>query len=115
MARTKLVEVTILDAPGAGGCSCGSSPAFGKPEYTQMLQSMCQDLRAALEKAFPGQTTVTYHTLPDHPEERNTPAGQILVNRTYPPPLVVIDGEPRFAGSIQTAKIVEVVGAKLGT
>jgi hypothetical protein len=29
--------------------------------------------------------------------------------------LVVIDGEPRFAGSIPTAKIVEAVGAKLGT
>ena len=80
-----------------------------------MIQSMCQDSRDAREKTFPEQTTVRYHTLPVHPEERAAPAGQILVNRTYPPPVEVIDGEPRFAGSIQTAKIVEAAGAKFGT
>ena len=64
---------------------------------------------------FPGRTSVEYRNLVEHPEERDTPAGQMLVNRTFPPPLVVIDGEARFAGSIQVAKIVEAVGARLGS
>lgn len=114
MARTNAVEVKILDAPGSGGCSCGG-PAAGGPEYTLMLQNMCKELRDTLEEKYPGRTTVVYRTLAEHPEEQSTPAGQILVNRTYPPPLVIIDGEPRFAGSIQIGKIVEVVGPLLGS
>lgn len=114
MAKTHTVKVVILDGPGSGGCGCGG-PAAGTPEYTLMIQSRGKELRDALEKNFPGRTTIEYRNIVDHPEERNTPAGQILVNRTYPPPLVVIDGEPRFAGSIQVAKVVEAVGTLLGT
>ena len=33
--------------------------------------------------------------------------------RNIPPPLVVIDGEPKFAGSIQVKKIVKEVGTVL--
>ena len=115
MAKADVIEVKILDAPGTtGGCSCGS-PATGGPGYGLMIQNKCRELREALEKTFPGRTSVEYQDLVEHPEERDTAAGQILVNRTFPPPLVVIGGEARFAGSIQVAKIVEAVGALLGS
>jgi hypothetical protein len=35
------------------------------------------------------------------------------VNQVYPGPLVVINGEPKFAGSIVVKKIVKEVGAVL--
>jgi hypothetical protein len=115
LAQTQAVDVKILDAAGpTGGCSCGSATAGGTG-YTQMVQNKCRELREALEGKFPGRTSVEYRNLVEHPEERDTPAGQLLVKRTFPPPLVVIDGEARFAGSIQVAKIVEAVGARLGS
>ncbi|MCK7494240.1 MAG: hypothetical protein MZW92_25770 [Comamonadaceae bacterium] len=44
------------------------------------------------------------------PEEKETEAGRLLVGKKFPPPLVVIDGEPRHAGSIQVNKILKEVG-----
>jgi hypothetical protein len=44
------------------------------------------------------------------PAEKSSEAGRLLVAGQYPSPLVVIDGEPRFAGSIQINRIVKEVG-----
>ncbi len=106
------VEVKVLDLPGVGGgCAC-SNPSL-TPEYAAMLQQKVAELRAALEEAFPGKTGVNYMDLREHPAEKEGELGQLLTTKKYPPPLVVIDGEPKFAGSIQVKKIVKEVGTVL--
>ena len=102
------VAVKILDLPGSGGgCSCSSTPRG--PEYTQALIQKCNELKEALEASYPGKTSMQLIDLTEAPEEKASEAGQLLVKKTYPAPLVVIDGEPRFAGSIQVNRIVKEV------
>ncbi len=104
-----LVAVKILDLPETGGgCSCGST--LRGPEYMAMLAQKCDELREALESNFPGKTSTALIDLTISSEEKETEPGQLLVNGKYPPPLVVIDSEPRFAGSIQVNRIVKEVG-----
>lgn len=103
------VAVKILDLPGTGGgCSCGST--LRGPEYIAMLAQKCEELKKALESSFPGKTSTHLIDLAISSEEKETEPGQLLVNGKYPPPLVVIDREPRFAGSIQVNRIVKEVG-----
>jgi disulfide oxidoreductase YuzD len=102
------VEVKVLDLPGVGGgCAC-SNPSLS-PEYTAMLQQKVAELKAVLEENYPGKTGVEYVDLREHPAEKESELGQLLATKKYPPPLVVIDGEPKFAGSIQVKKIVKEV------
>lgn len=104
-----LVAVKILDLPGAGGtCACSSTPRG--PEYTAALMQKCAELKDALEAEFPGKTSTEFIDLTQSEEEKQTEQGQLLVNKKYPAPLVVIDGEARFAGSIQVGRIVKEVG-----
>ncbi len=112
-SKNGIVEVKILDAPGLkGGCGCGdaSSSRDGK---TATIQEKCDDLRAALEDRFPGRTRVEYRNLFEHPEEKETQAGQVLLNRMFPPPIIVIAGQPKFAGSIQVNRIIGAVESQL--
>ena len=100
MAPKDFVAVRILDLPGVGGgCAC-SNPTLS-PEYAAMLQQKVVELKAALEESYPGQTGVEYVNLKENQAERESEIGQLLATRKYPGPLVVIDGEPKFAGSIQ--------------
>ena len=113
MANKDFVKVKVLDLPGiSGGCAC-SNPTL-TPEYAAMLQQKVAELRTALEESYPGRTRVEYVNLKENQAERESEIGQLLVTKKYPPPLVVIDGEPKFAGSIQVKKIVKEVGAILG-
>ncbi len=113
MAHNGLVKIKILDLPGvSGGCAC-SNPSL-TPEYAAMLQQKIVELKAALEESFPGQTGLEYVDLREHPEEKDSEVGQLLATKKYPSPLVVIDGEPKYAGSIQVKKIVKDVGNILG-
>jgi disulfide oxidoreductase YuzD len=107
------VTVRILELPGiSGGCACGSMPCT--PEAAAMFQQKIAELRAALEEAYPGRTRVEHVNLKENQQERESEIGQLLVTKKYPGPLVVIDGEPKFAGSIQVKKIVKDVGTILG-
>lgn len=113
MAAKDFVAVRILDLPGVGsGCAC-SNPTM-TPEYAAMLQEKVAELRGALEESYPGQTAVEYVDLRQNPAEEESEIGQLLVTKKYPPPLVVIDAVPKFAGSIQVKKIVKEVGSILG-
>lgn len=104
-----LVAVKILDLPGTGGtCACSSTPRG--PEYAAALLQKCSELKDALEAQFPGKTSTQFIDLTKSEEEKQTEPGQLLVNRKYPAPLVVIDGEARFAGSIQVERILKEVG-----
>jgi len=113
MTENNVVLVRILELPGvSGGCSCGSMPCT--PEVAAMFQQKVDELRAALEEAYPGRTGVVHVNLKENQAEREGEIGQLLVTKKYPGPLVVINGEPKFAGSIQVKKIVKEVGAILG-
>ena len=108
-----LVAVKILDLPGGGGgCSCGgacgSTP--GGPVFIATVMQKCTELKKALEANFPGQTRTEYVDISQSPEEKETEAGKLLVSKQYPSPLVVINGEARFAGSIQVNRVVKEVG-----
>jgi disulfide oxidoreductase YuzD len=112
MSNNKVVVVKVLRLPGAStGCSCGT--VANPQEMAAMFQQKITELRAALEEAYPGRTRVEPVNLEENQEERETEIGQLLVTKKYPPPLVVIDGEPKFAGSIQVKKIVKEVGTIL--
>lgn len=105
----EFVTVKVLDLPGAGGgCACSSTPRG--PEYVQALMQKCSELKDALEAGYPGKTSVQFIDLTQSREEKETEPGQLLVSRKYPAPLIVIDGEARFAGSIQVNRIVKEVG-----
>ncbi len=113
MASKDGVTVRILELPGvSGGCACGSMPCT--PEAAAMFQQKIAELLAALEEAYPGRTKVEHVNLKENQAERESAIGQLLVTKKYPGPLVVIDGEPKFAGSIQVKKIVKEVGTILG-
>ncbi len=112
MSGNDVVTVKILELPGvSGGCSCGTVAC--SPEMAALFQQKVAELRAALEEAYPGRTRVEYINLKENEAARESEAGQLLVTRRYPGPLVVINEEPRFAGSILIAKIVKEVGKAL--
>jgi hypothetical protein len=75
-----------------------------------IFQQKVSELRTALEEAYPGRTRVEYVNLKENLAEQESENGRLLVTRQYPGPLVVIDGEPRFAGGILITKIVKEVG-----
>ena len=108
-----IVTVKVLDLPGSGGgCGgCGSTP-HGQESIARLIRQ-CDELKAALEAGFPGQTSTAYVDISQSPEEKETEAGKLLVSGQYPSPLVVINDEARFAGSIQINQIVKEVGKLL--
>jgi hypothetical protein len=107
------VTVKIYELPGVvGGCSCGSMGC--SPEMAAILQQKIAELRSTLEEAYPGRIKVEYVNLKENPAERESEIGQLLVTGKYPGPLVVINGEPKFAGSILGEKIRKEVEVILG-
>jgi disulfide oxidoreductase YuzD len=108
MSQKDFVAVKVLDLPGSGSaCACGAST--GGPVYAAAIHQKLAELKAALEESYPGKTKVDYIDLRENQAEKESEIGQLLVTRKYPPPLVVIAGEPKFAGSIQVKKIVKEV------
>jgi disulfide oxidoreductase YuzD len=107
-----LVAVKILDLSGGGGsCSCGGTSAStsSRPVFIATVMQKCTELIKALEENFPGQTRTEYVDISQSPEEKETEAGKLLVSKKYPSPLVLINDEPRFAGSIQVNRVIEEV------
>ncbi len=103
MARD-FVVVKIIDFQRCGGgCACISTPRG--PGYIEALEQKCGEVRVALEADFPGKTSVQFIDLTETPEEKKTEAGKLLVDGKFPAPLVVMDGQARFAGSIQVNRI----------
>ena len=110
MAEKDHVAVRVLYFPGkTGGCACMSTE-LSNPEAIEALLQKCNELKEAMEAANPGKTSLEVVDLNLTPEEKATEAGLLLVKGQYPSPLVVIDGEARFAGSIQIKRIVTEVG-----
>jgi disulfide oxidoreductase YuzD len=112
MNQNEIITVKILDLPGAGG-GCACSDLSRTPEYAAAVQQKVAELKTALESSYPGRAAVEYVDLRDHPAEKAGEHGQLLATRKYPTPLVVIGGQPKFAGSILVPKIVKEVGQAL--
>lgn len=110
MSKKEHVIVKVLYYPERfAGCCCMGT-RMSSPEEIDGLWQKCHELQDALEAANPGQTSVELVDLLLTPEEKATEAGLLLVSGRYPAPLVVIDGEPRFAGNIEINRIVAEVG-----
>jgi hypothetical protein len=112
MNQNEIITVKIVDLPGAGG-GCACSDLTRTPEYAAALQQKITELRTALASAYQGRAAVKYVDLRNHPDEMAGEHGQLLATRKYPPPLVVVGGEAKFAGSILVPKIVKAVGEAL--
>lgn len=98
------VSIKILDLPVGG---------HGAQARAARIERRTQELVAALEESFPGQTTVEYFNLREHPGERGCLAGQLLLAGRFPAPVVVVDGEVRIAGNVHVRLIVKAVGRVL--
>jgi hypothetical protein len=97
------VAVKILDLP----------PAPAPDEASKTFERTAAEVREALERAHPGRTSVEYINLHLDPAEKESSAGQLLVTGRFPRPVVVIDGQARFAGHLQAATVVKAVGRLL--
>jgi len=109
MNTQEVIAIRILDLPGASG-ACACSDISLTPEYAAMLQQKVAELRAALAESFPGKASLEYTDLRQDAAAKNGELGQLLVTKQYPTPLVVIAGQPKFAGSILIQRILREVG-----
>lgn len=114
MKQNEIITVKILDLPGAGG-GCACSDLTRTPEYAAAVQQKIAELKTALASAYPGRASVEYLDLRNNQTELVGEHGQLLATRKYPPPLVVVGGEAKFAGSILVPKIVKAVGEALNS
>jgi hypothetical protein len=72
-----------------------------------------QALSMTLDKAFPGRVTVEYINVLKDPRGPRLPQTALLCSLTYPPPLVYINGQGRFAGNLPVERIRDEVSKHL--
>jgi hypothetical protein len=125
MSPIPKIEVIVYDAPtlattsGTGcGCGCGGHDQEHGHEHDNPLQRISielqtQALALTLEKAFPGRVTVDYINVLKDPRGPKLPQTALLCSLTYPPPLVYINGQGRFAGSLPVERIRDEVSKHL--
>ncbi len=132
MASTEKVEVIVYDAPtlataGGSGCGCGcgghshghepghghGSQELGDPLERISLELQTRALALTLEKAFPGRVVVEYINVLRDPRGPKLPQTKLLCSLTYPPPLVYINGQGKFAGALPVERIREEVARQL--
>lgn len=106
------VTVVIYDAPAskAGSCACGCGGhhqhgAEDDPLAGVSLEMQAKALAMTLDTAFPGQVQVEYINVLADPRGPSLPQTALLCSLAYPPPLVYINGEGRFAGALIPERI----------
>jgi hypothetical protein len=111
------VQVVIYDAPGAhaSSCACGCGGHHGHgasddPLAGVSLEMQAKALALTLEAAFPGQVQVSYVNVLTDPRGPSLPQTALLNSKSYPAPLVYINGQGRFAGALIPERIREEVG-----
>jgi hypothetical protein len=115
------VQVVIYDAPAApaSSCACGCGGHHdhgdpGDPLAGVNLEMQAKALAMTLDAAFPGQVQVSYINVLTDPRGPSLPQTALLNSRSYPAPLVYINGQGRFAGALIPERIREEVGKILG-
>ena len=106
MGKRDFVKIRILDLPNIG---CGCTPANCDPNFISVA-TRADELKAALEEIYPGRTATEYVNLLWTPQEQESEFGQLLVTKRQPSPLIIIEGEVKYAGSIQVPIIVREIG-----
>jgi len=116
------VQVVIYDAPAAksSSCACGCGGHHdhneeGDPLAGVSLEMQAKALALTLDAAFPGRVRVEYINVLTDPRGPSLPQTALLNSRSYPAPLVYINGQGRFAGALmperirdEVAKILEI-------
>jgi len=131
MTQNPKVEVVVYDAPTlatSSGCGCGCgghghshdhghghdhTHAEVDPLERISMAMQTQALALTLEKAFPGRVSVEYINVLQDPRGPKLPQTALLCSLTYPPPLVYINGQGRFAGSLPVERIREEIARHL--
>ncbi len=122
MTDSALVQVVIYDAPTAGksgsscGCGCDHHNHHGHdqaqdedPLAKVSLEFQVRALALTLEREFPGRVQVEYLNVLKDPRGPGLPQTALLCSLTYPTPLVYINGQGRFAGTLPVERIREEV------
>lgn len=110
------IEIVIYDAPAAqaGDCGCGCGGHQHNPEADPLagapMELQSRALAMTLEADFPGRTQVEYINVHEDPRGPGLPQTQLLNSQAYPSPLVYLNGQGRFAGSLPVERIREEVG-----
>jgi len=78
------------------------------------MELQIRALALTLEAAFPGRVKVEYINVLTDPRGPSLPQTALLCSLAYPPPLIYIDGQGRFAGALPVERIREEVGKILG-
>jgi hypothetical protein len=114
------VQVVIYDAPEAkaSSCACGCGGHHGHGGESDPLAGVSLEMQAkalalTLNAAFPGQVEVSYVNVLTDPQGPSLPQTALLNSRSYPAPLVYINGQGRFAGALIPERIREEVGKLL--
>ncbi len=106
------VQVVIYDAPAAKtsscACGCGGHHDHGEPADPLAgvsLEMQAQALALTLNAAFPGRVQVSYVNVLTDPQGPSLPQTALLNSKSFPAPLVYINGEGRFAGALVPERI----------
>ncbi|HEX9883353.1 MAG TPA: hypothetical protein VGA79_05245 [Desulfobaccales bacterium] len=116
MPAVEMVEVIIYDAPTLGSSSCACGCGHHDHQHpTDSLEAVNLELQAralamTLEAAFPGRAKVEYINVLKDPRGPRLPQTELLGSLAYPTPLVYINGQGRFAGTLPVERIREEVG-----
>lgn len=115
------VQVAIYDAPAAqaGSCACGCSGHHDHNEEADPLAGVSLEMQSkalalTLNRAFPGQVEVEYINVLTDPRGPGLPQTPLLKSKTFPAPLVYINGQGRFAGALIPERIRDEVAKILG-
>ena len=128
MTTPNRVQIVIYDAPTVAassdcGCGCGGhhrdSHDHHHGESADPLEGVNLELQTralalTLEAAFPGQVQVEYLNVLQDPRGANLPQTALLCSLAYPPPLVYLNGQGRFAGALPVERIRKEVAKILG-
>ena len=117
MPTAEMVEVVVYDAPtkGSSSCACGCGHhdhqhSAEDPLEKVNLEYQTRALAMTLEAAFPGRVRVEYINVLQDPRGPRLAQTAVLSSLAYPTPLVYINGQGRFAGSLPVERIREEVG-----
>jgi hypothetical protein len=122
MPPAEIVDIVVYDAPAArqDGCDCGcdhhhgAGPAHDHAHHPDAFAkiSMAMQTRAlalTMAKEFGGRVRVEYINVLTDPRGPSLPQTKLLCSLTYPTPLVYLNGQGRFAGSLPVERLREEV------
>ncbi len=106
--QTILIEVLSGTSPGGGGCSCCSSAGHCSTTPVEEMREMSDRLSDELKQSFGDRVEVRFINADETGLSQYPLVSQVL-QRGYPYPITVINGEPKFAGGIMQSEIITTI------